>query len=524
MIEYLYQGKIRAAGAIKGFFSQDKMKSFSLDIPALQETIGYLTGCIENLQEIGVGVVQVGKNLVDESWDGKATQDFSANMDNWKKCYDICLSNMICFRDGLELEILPKAKEANELALGLALTLGGTKGVDGRNIISMEPEGIDELKGRCNTLVNDVYEEQNQIMDKIVSLESTLHYGSPVAAGIGKNKQTIQENQEKLQDYKYKLAEYEAQVQVLERLTVEKMAACCNICGQRLDVNNFKQFLTHSKDSNLTEILSKDTAALSDIEKLAVQYALQTGNTEKITECVNRRFGLEDITSEQFNSWGEDIKQQKLNEITEYIAKFIPNVSVATPDIEIPIGIDMTAYYNLATTIQNPEGSAFTINTIAKDHKLMFQSISTTTTMENASFTMGNDGHMVFTLNSTDDKTTITCGPTMSLKENEIGMECAIETQLKEGTVTSTLGIKKSVNNVRTGWETVPVEIPVIATNPWNNTEYPPNWYASYSLDDTLENVKEFCNEHPVITTIVIGGTVAAAIYFTGGAALLVLA
>ncbi len=521
MIEYLYQGKIRAAGAIKGFFSQDKMKSFSLDIPALQETIGYLTGCIENLQEIGVGVVQVGKNLVDESWDGKATQDFSANMDNWKKSYDICLSNMICFRDGLELEILPKAKEVNELALGLALTLGGTKGVDGRNIISMEPEGIDELKGRCNTLVNDVYEEQNQIMDKIVSLESTLHYGSPVAAGITQNKRTIQENQEKLQDYKYKLAEYEAQVQALESLTVEKMAACCNICGQRLDANKFKQFLAYSKDSNLTEILSKDTAALSDIEKLAVQYALQTGNTEEITECVNKKFGLEDITSEDFNSWGEAEKQQKLNEITEYIAKFIPNVSVATPDIEIPIGIDMTAYYNLATTIQNPEGNAFTINTTAKDHKLMLQSITTTTA--NSSWTIGKDGSYAYSVSDTANETTISYGPTQNARINEFGFECAIETQLEKGTVTSTLGIKKSVNP-NSAWETVPVEIPVIATNPWNGTEYPTNWSESYSLEETLDDVGEFCNEHPVITTIVIAGTVAAAIYFTGGAALLVFA
>ncbi|MBE6033484.1 MAG: hypothetical protein E7222_02165 [Clostridiales bacterium] len=519
MIEYLYQGKIRAAGAIKGFFSQDKMKSFSLDIPALQETIGYLTGCIENLQEIGVGVVQVGKNLVDESWDGNATQDFSANMDNWQKGYHECLSNMICFRDGLELEILPKAKEVNELALGLALTLGGTKGAEGRNIISMEPEGIDELKGRCNTLVNDVYEEQNQIMDKIVSLEITLHYGSPVAAGIAKNKQTIQEKQEKLQDYKYKLAEYEAQVQVLESLTVEKMAACCNICGQRLDVNNFKQFLTYSQDSNLTEILSKDTAALSDIEKLAVQYALQTGNTEKITECVNRKFGLEDITSEQFNSWGEDAKQQKLNEITEYIAKFIPNVSVASPAIEIPVGIDLTVYYNLSTTIKNPEGNAFTINTAAKDQKLMLQSISTA--YNGNSYSMGKDGNFIYTINNSVNKTTISFSSAQNINFNEVGYKCAIKTELEKGNVTSTLGIKKSINP-NSGWGTVPVEefvvltaaLPFIINKPW--------YESPYDADSSLENVGQFCMDNPEIAILAVVG-IGAAVYFTGGLALAVI-
>ncbi|WP_312355827.1 hypothetical protein, partial [Aminipila sp.] len=164
------------------FNGLDKMKSFSLDIPVLKETIAQLEVRIKNIEKIGTDAHDIGNRLVSESWEGQATKSFMEHNQNWKKGYDETVNQLMDFKESLEKLVLAGAEEINEMALELAMPLGGRKGTGARNLISMEQEGIEELKAKCKTLVYEDYEEQRGIMGRIESLSSQLNYPFSIGA------------------------------------------------------------------------------------------------------------------------------------------------------------------------------------------------------------------------------------------------------------------------------------------------------------------------------------------------------
>jgi len=325
------------------FNGLDKMKSFSLDIPVLKETIAQLEIRIKNIEKIGTDAHDIGNRLVSESWEGQATKSFIEHNQNWKKGYDETVNQLMDFKESLEKVVLAGAEEINEMALELAMPLGGSKGTGTRNLISMEQEGIEELKVKCKTLVYEDYEEQRGIMGRIESLSSQLNYPFSIGAEAAKNKKTIEENQEKVQTFKTKLQHYEDRVLLFEQQVVDEMSKYAVIGGHKLDGASFREVLQYQKDDNWKALLSKNVEELSDIEKLVLKAEYERGITHKISQYINKRLGIEGIDFKDFTL--EDaatilVRQRKLTlgDILDGIDEILNKCEILDSSIELNLG------------------------------------------------------------------------------------------------------------------------------------------------------------------------------------------
>jgi len=319
------------------------MKSFSLDIPVLKETIAQLEIRIKNIEKIGTDAHHIGNRLVSESWEGQATKSFMEHNQNWKKGYDETVNQLMDFKESLEKVVLAGAEEINEMALELAMPLGGSKGAGARNLISMEQEGIEELKAKCKTLVYEDYEEQQGIMGRIESLSSQLNYPFSIGAEAAKNKKTIEENQEKVQTFKTKLQNYEDRVLLFEQEVVDEMSKYAVIGGHKLDGASFREVLKYQKDDNWKALLSKNVEELSDMEKLVLKAEYERGITHKISQYINKRLGIEGIDFKDFTL--EDaatilVRQRKftLGDILDGIDEILNKCEILDSSIELNLG------------------------------------------------------------------------------------------------------------------------------------------------------------------------------------------
>jgi len=319
------------------------MKSFSLDIPVLKETIAQLEIRIKNIEKIGTDAHHIGNRLVSESWEGQATKSFMEHNQNWKKGYDETVNQLMDFKESLEKVVLAGAEEINEMALELAMPLGGRKGTGARNLISMEQEGIEELKAKCKTLVYEDYEEQQGIMGRIESLSSQLNYPFSIGAEAAKNKKTIEENQEKLQTLKTKLQNYEDRVLLFEQQVVDEMSKYAVIGGHKLDKASFREVLKYQKDDSWKALLSKNVEELSDIEKLVLKAEYERGITHKISQYINKRLGIEGIDFKDFTL--EDaatilVRQRKLTlgDILDEIDYILDKCEILDSSMELNLG------------------------------------------------------------------------------------------------------------------------------------------------------------------------------------------
>ena len=212
--------------------------------------------------------------------------------------------------------------------------------------------------------------------------------------------------------------------------------------------------------------------------------------------------------------------QQLLESMGSNLLALVPNLK-NSGKLEIPIGPDMTFYYEVEVKVDN--GSNVDIETVIEDQKLKIGKISSETggllrigseitSDGDGKISVSSDGSSVgFDVNGKLEGTgSVTIGnDTYTVKVegdlNEVVAEQSVTTKVEGGSVTSKIGIKKKNNS----WKPIPVPVPVEVPYPSPVPDFNVDW--------------ETVGEVVVVVTIIYGIVYIGAAIYTGGGSVVVL-
>jgi len=217
----------------------------------------------------------------------------------------------------------------------------------------------------------------------------------------------------------------------------------------------------------------------------------------------------------------ENQLQNLLDMMGSTLIALAPNVEVGQK-LEIPIGPDLTFYYEVEAKVDN--GSGIDISAVIEDQKLKLDKISSeaggllkigteytvdgdgkiSVSSDNSSVSFDTTGALEGTGSVTIGDNTYKVTVTASL--DKLVLEESVTTKVDGGSVTSKIGIEKKNN---TSWKPVPVPVPVEVPYPGAIPDFEVDW----------ETVGEIVVVGAVVYTVVYIG---AAVY-TGGGSMVVL-
>lgn len=228
------------------------------------------------------------------------------------------------------------------------------------------------------------------------------------------------------------------------------------------------------------------------------------------------------LTQETVQNMDQEKLQNILNQYGESVIDNVPNIGIGD-EIKLPIGPGVTFYYKVGGDIKGT--SDIDIKTTIEDQKLKLKEFGVSASSGGAEIgvDVSDEGNVsVSSKASTGGKVSLSGDGLDYSYENKIGsntyiykygmelvppaltVEESVKTDLENGSVTSTIGIKFEDNS---SWEPLPVPVPVESPYTCQIPEFDVNWEA-------------------VGTVVVIGTVVVAAgalIVYTGGAAAPVL-
>lgn len=224
---------------------------------------------------------------------------------------------------------------------------------------------------------------------------------------------------------------------------------------------------------------------------------------EKISDSLSSLFSEYNIESEIFNKLqGDGLSEDDLNKydknslekILDYVANnvldHIPSVKVGQ-EASIPIGVGLTVFYKISTALKGNGNT--TVNATIEDQKIMLKNFSWKKSgggnLLSSDVSVNTDEEASVSLNApytgaSFDGKSITGSYSYKIGNNtytfetssginEVKVQESVKTDLDGGSVTSTLGIKKSNYS---NWKPLPVPEPVYEPTPVQVPSLNVNW------------------------------------------------
>ena len=213
-----------------------------------------------------------------------------------------------------------------------------------------------------------------------------------------------------------------------------------------------------------TKTFSMGLANLSWIAKLNEKWEKRI-DVDKLSEEVFEKLGDDALTYEEYSNLSEIKQLEYLEKVAEILVKLIPNTNLSMGDeLEIAIGPDMTAYYQIRGELDTNPDSALNVEVVIKDQKMILESF--TFSVENSEVVFGLDGSIGYRIGKMiNQNTEVSAGVYADYFDSSIKAEMEVSTSLENSSVTSTVGVKKSIST-NIGWEPVPVVEPVPVIEP----------------------------------------------------------
>jgi len=234
--------------------------------------------------------------------------------------------------------------------------------------------------------------------------------------------------------------------------------------------------------------------------------------------------GDDALTYEEYSNLSEIKQLEYLEKVAEILVKLIPNTNLSVGDeLEIAIGPDMTAYYQIRGELDTNPDSAMNVEVIIEEQKAVLENFSVV--FGKAEVVLGLDGTVGYRVEDEINQNMIV---SRGVYYNNIDMSLAAElevtTSVESSSVTSIVGVEKS-KNANTGWESVPVVEPVPVVVLEEKEWWEEGWDFLCGIGETItdgvEDTIQWVGENKeVIEVVGYVGLVAIAAYFTGGASL----
>ncbi len=300
---------------------------------------------------------------------------------------------------------------------------------------------------------------------------------------------------------------------------IEKMFTQANDADKRYSM---RMVAVLTKMTELTKMLESIADTVSPEKGQFTSEYIGKNLNNLIDEYLDRddilsKISKDGLTEEDINSIdNKDKLNDILQEYAKLILKNIPDTEIDN-DLEIPIGVGVSFYYK--TKVNTNSGSDVTVKTTLDQHKLEFQdveissggkffgaSIDSDKVSVEAKNSYGSkmtfNGEEVGYSNTFKDKdSTYTHKIIVNPQKGELKVEESIKTEIGNGAVTSTVGIKKTKNNYKKLPEPKPVDVPYPCRIPQFNVDW--------------NKVGKIAVETVAVTGAVI--VIGAAVYFSGG-------
>lgn len=176
---------------------------------------------------------------------------------------------------------------------------------------------------------------------------------------------------------------------------------------------------------------------------------------QKVTESLKSGDSVRYLEYEEFERLSEEEQQEYLNGMLALLFAMEPGLSLSVGDkIEVPIGPDMKIYYGIEGSGNWKEESAWEINGVIKKQQLALSEVVTkfgnTDVVIELSGEIGYKRQYII-----NENRIVSCEIAVDLSTDVIKAEYETETKIGEGTIISTYGVTKKIDDPR-GWERVP--------------------------------------------------------------------
>ena len=235
-----------------------------------------------------------------------------------------------------------------------------------------------------------------------------------------------------------------------------------------------------------TKTFSMGLANLSWIAKLNEKWEKRI-DVDKLSEEVFEKLGDDALTYEEYSNLSEIKQLEYLEKVAEILVKLIPNTNLSVGDeLEIAIGLDMTAYYQIRGELDTNPDSALNVEVVIKDQRMILESFSVY--LGNAEAVVKVDGSIGYKIEEEICKdTTASRAVYANFYDNSIGAEMEVTTSIENSSITSVIGMKKSIN-INNGWDTVP-EVESVPTIEYDEEEWwEPGWNVICDIGEGFSN------------------------------------
>lgn len=434
-----------------------------------------LTGDNENLAEI---VTSISQFTSDNSLQGNAWNNMKEQLRNHK----MVIQGIICANDSM--------MQDNDSLKSL---------VGDEDLIEDElTESINQLKASNNCYQICIDNCRNIMKNDVINALLGWHYQSAIQNYqncMNQNNSTIMELEEKIK----KLQEIE------------------NSTGSLYAEAKSLYIAVGSGISEIQKAWNPDTGQFNvpanSLWKFTLMPAIKAKTQSDLAKYMKEKLGEDALTYDEFSKLPEMDKKKYLEKVAKLVFEYLPNIDyeLGSQKIEIPIGIDMSLYYEVSGNIETNPDNAITISQAMEEHKLTLQSLSAA--IGNAEISKGVDGSISYQIESEiGDYMTISNSVKTNFQTNTISAEAKVETSIENGSIASAIGINKSFNN--NGWEAIPVEEPVPVTVPVNKEK---EWWEKGwdvitdigdAIGDTAASIGNWVSEHPAETGAIISGVI----------------
>jgi len=272
-----------------------------------------------------------------------------------------------------------------------------------------------------------------------------------------------------------------------------------------------------------TKTFSMGLANLSWIAKLNEKWEKRI-DVDKLSEEVFEKLGDDALTYEAYSNLSEIKQLEYLEKVAGILVKLIPNTNLSVGDeLEIAIGPDMTAYYQISGELDTNPDSAMNVEVVIKDQRMILENFSGV--IGNAEVAFAPDGTVGYKIEGEiNQSTTASYGAYVNPFDKSISAEIEVTTSVEKSSIASAIGVKKSINT-NIGWEPVPVAEPVPVTVPDEKEWWEEGWNilcdVGETITDSVNNIVDWGFENKEVVGFVgYIGAVAIAAYLTGGVSL----
>jgi hypothetical protein len=208
---------------------------------------------------------------------------------------------------------------------------------------------------------------------------------------------------------------------------------------------------------------------------------------DKISREVLDALGDEALTYDVYSQLPEAKQYEYLEKIAEILLKIIPNTNLSIGDeIEVAIGPDMTAYYGVSGEMDTNPDSAMNLEVVIKNQRAILGAFSVH--LGNSEAVVQADGTIGYKIEDEICKdTTASKGIYANPYDNSIGAEMEVTTSIENSSITSVVGVKKSIN-MNNGWEPIPVAEPVPVIEPVEEDWWESGWNAICDVGESISN------------------------------------